>query len=195
MKSPFGAHVDVPVVRYATCEVYRLMSIDDRMAESEADIRRVVVICNEPLVYSLLFRDRMGGRPYAEEDARDFFRWAKDGWVSGDHLFFLVRDPAGEIAACIDIGGLDDSRAAAIGCWASSVHRGLMTNVVKSLAVMAGRVGYRRLVAFIEPRNVRSTAVVSRVGFVPAGVERLPLTFLDRPLGKTLEFRRWEYAL
>ena len=88
MSSPFGEHVDVPVERHDTGETYRMVSIDAGYEASDEDIASIVRICNEPLVYRFLFRDRLDGRVYDERDARDFVEWARGGWISGEHTSF-----------------------------------------------------------------------------------------------------------
>ena len=195
MNNPFGDHIDVFVIRHEVGEVYRMTSIDDRFYAIPDDIQAIVRICNEPLVYGSLFRDRIGGRPYGEQDAWDFLEWAREGWASGEQMVFLLRDPHGEIAAAIDIGTLDESRAALIGYWCSSYHGGLMTNAVERLAELALDVGYLKFVAVAEADNVRSISVLKRTGFTHVGSEELPISFIGRPVGKTVKFRRYERAL
>ena len=195
MSSPFGEHVDVPVERHDTGETYRMVSIDAGYEASEGDIDSIVSICNEPLVYRFLFRDRLAGKVYDERDARDFVAWARGGWSSGEHLVFLVRAPGDVIAACIDIGVLDESGRGFIGYWSSELHRGVMTNAVERLATLAKDVGYRTLYTFVEEENLRSLAVLKRAGFTHVGFEDYALTILDRPVGKTMRFRRYECAL
>ena len=195
MGNPFGDHVDVFVVRHEFGDVYRMVSIDDRFLPTPADIRAIVRVCNEPLVYGFLFRDRIGSRPYVEQDARDFLAWAREGWSSGERMFFLLLDPLGEIAAAIDIGALDESRAALVGYWCSSFHSGLMTNSVERLAELALDAGYLKFVALAEAENVRSISVLKRTGFTHVGSEEQPISFIGRPVGKTVKFRRYERAL
>jgi len=195
MSSPFGEHVDVPVERHDTGETYRMVSIDAGYEASEGDIDSIVSICNEPLVYRFLFRDRLAGKVYDERDARDFAAWARGGWSLGEHLVFLVRAPGDVIAACIDIGVLDESGRGFIGYWSSELHRGVMTNAVERLATLAKDVGYRTLYTFVEEENLRSLAVLKRAGFTHVGFEDYALTILDRPVGKTMRFRRYECAL
>jgi RimJ/RimL family protein N-acetyltransferase len=195
MGNPFGDHVDVFVVRHEVGDVYRMVSIDDRFLPTPDDIQAIVRVCNEPLVYRFLFRERIGGRPYVEQDARDFLAWAREGWSSGEQMFFLLLDPLGEIAAAIDVGGLDESRSARIGYWCSSYHGGLMTNTVERLAELALEAGYFKFVAFVEAENVRSISVLKRTGFIHVGSEEQPILFMDRPVGVTVKFRRYERAL
>ena len=195
MGNPFGDHVDVFVVRHEVGDVYRMVSIDERFLPTPDDIQAIVRVCNEPLVYRFLFRDRIGGRPYVEQDARDFLAWAREGWSSGEQMSFLLLDPFGEIAAAIDVGALEESRSARIGYWCSSYHGGLMTNTVERLAELAMEAGYLKFIAFVEAENVRSISVLKRTGFIHVGSEEQPILFMDRPVGMTVKFRRYERAL
>jgi len=195
MGNPFGDHVDVFVVRHEVGDVYRMVSIDDRFFPTASDIETIVHICNEPLVYGFLFRDRLEGRPYEEQDARDFLAWARECWASGEQMFFLVLDPLGQIAAAIDIAAPDESHAGLVGYWCSSYHSGLMTNTVERLAELALQAGYLKFIALVECENVRSISVLKRTGFTHVGSVEQPISFLGRPLDKTVKFRRYERAL
>jgi len=195
MFSAFGTHIDAPVERFGVPQLYRMRSVDADASFSGQDISDIVRICNEPLLWRFLFRDRLGGRRYEEQDALAFLDWARAGWISGEHMVFLLRDPRGRLGACIDIGALDESREALIGYWAGAHHRGVMTNTVEALAGLAKGVGYLKLVALVEPENVRSSAVLQRAGFSHLGFQEQSITFLDRPLGTTLRFLRYERAL
>jgi len=195
MSSPFGEHVDVPVERHDTGETYRMVSIDAGYEASDGDIASIVLACNEPLVYRFLFRDKLEGRVYDERDARDFVEWARGGWISGKHLVFLVRDPGDVIAACIDVGEADETGRGFSGYWASAFHSGVMTNAVECLAGLAMDVGYLTLYSLVEEENLRSLAVLKRAGFTHVGFQDYALTFMDRPVGKTVRLRRYERAL
>ena len=195
MNDPFGRHVDVPVERHGSRESYRLQSVDAESLFSSEDIAAVVGICNEPLVQRFLFRDRLGGRRYEEQDAQDFEDWARNGWVSCKHMVFLLRDPQGHIGACVEVRGMDESGDALIGYWAGVHHRGVVTNAVECLARLAKEAGYPKLVAVVDPENERSTGVLERAGFSLVGSEERPVTFFDRPVGTSVRFLRYERAL
>ena len=54
-------------------------------------VAEVTRICNEPLVYDVLFRRDLGGAPYPPEKSRSFLEWAHRGWREGTHFVFLVQ--------------------------------------------------------------------------------------------------------
>ncbi|MBN1153167.1 MAG: GNAT family N-acetyltransferase [Dehalococcoidia bacterium] len=195
MRNPFGSYLEVAVVRYGTGDSYRMRSLDISCSVSDADIADIVSICNESLVWRFLFRDRLGGRSYRQEDARSFVEWARKGWESGEHMVFFLRDQEKHIGACIDIGGLAESGEALIGYWAGVHHGGVMTNAVESLSQLAAEAGYLKLVALVEGENVRSSAVLRRAGFSLSGWQEQPVTFLDSPVGLTVRFLRYERTL
>lgn len=172
-----------------------MRSFDAACPLSDADITGIVAICNEPLVWRFLFRDRLGGRRYQERDARDFAAWARNGWESGEQMVFLLRDACGHIGACVDIGRRDASGEALIGYWAGARHRGVVTNAVECLARLAAEAGYLKLVALVEPENMRSSAVLQRTGFSLSGWQEQPVTFLDSPVDLTIRFLRYERTL
>ena len=196
MNSPFGAHVDTPVERFGVPQVYRMRSMDAGAMFSKDDISVIVRICNEPLLWRFLFRDRLGGRPrYQEQDALAFLDWARAGWISGEHMIFVLRDENEHIGACVDVGRLDESREALIGYWAGAHHRGVMTNALVRLAQLSKEAGYLKLVALVEPENVRSARVLTRAGFTWLGSEEHPITVFDQPVGRALRYLRYERAL
>lgn len=135
-----------------------LVPIDDNI------ISRVTAVCQEEQVYTYLFKEKLGGRTYAAEDAIQFLKWAIDGWRNQTHFVFLILSGEGEVAGTIDIKtSLKES--AEVGYWCSMHHRGLMTNAVKSLAALATSQGYQELYAKVRLDNAASIAVLERAGF------------------------------
>ncbi len=195
MNNLFGPHVDVFVERYGTRERYRMHSIDTSFETAEGDLAALVEICNEPLTRRFLFRDRLRGRRYGEQDALDFLAWARRGWELGERMAFLLRDPDGCIGACVDVRERNESGSGYIGYWAGAHHRGVITNAVDCLAGLARDAGYLKFMALVEPENVRSAAVLNRTGFSLQGLQEQPVTFLDKPVGNTIRFLRYERAL
>lgn len=129
----------------------------DRLAE-------IVAICNEPEVYSWLFREALCGLAYPVEKANEWLQWASDGWRTNTHFCFAVTDDSGAIAAACDIKS-NDPDAAEIGYWASGLHRGITTNAVDAMSQAARQAGFRSLMARTQHGNRRSQAVLCRVGF------------------------------
>jgi RimJ/RimL family protein N-acetyltransferase len=162
VNNPFGPHVDVVVERYGTHQRYHMQSMDAAYEASTDDVAAVLRICDEPLTWRSLFRDRLGGRRYEERDALEFIEWARHSWESGEHMVFLLRDPDGRIGACLDVKDQDESGSAYVGYWAGAHHRGVVTNAVLRLAGLAKEGGCLKFVALVDPENIRSAAVLKR---------------------------------
>lgn len=156
------------VSRYRTGDVFSLVSADDSARFSAADRERIVAVCNEPLIYEMLFAGRLGGRAYGNNDAREFLEWAEAGWLQRNYFVFLIVSPSNGVVGAIDIKS-PNLEAAEIGYFASAEHPGLMTNTVIGLCGLALRAGYRSLFALVQPHNQRSAAVLSRSGFMADG--------------------------
>jgi RimJ/RimL family protein N-acetyltransferase len=131
------------------------------MPERVAEVARV---CNEPLVYDVLFRRGLGGAPYPAAAARGFLEWAHRGWREGTHFVFLVRSGSGAVQAALDLKAAR-LEAEEIGYWASARAPGYMTPAVAALCDLARSAGYRSLYARTRPDNERSAAVLRRNGF------------------------------
>jgi RimJ/RimL family protein N-acetyltransferase len=162
----FADPIDVPVANHLTGRKYRLISAAALVANAET-FARIAAVCNEPEIYDWLFRDlgAWGGRPYSEQDARQFLEWARAGWATGAYFVFLVIDESRFVAAACDIKTNDP--VAEIGYWAGRQSRGVMTNAVKAVAALAAAAGFQGLYARTKPGNVRSQAVLARAGFIP----------------------------
>ena len=141
-------------------------------------------MCNEPLVYDRLFRQRRQGRPYLAEEADGFLHWAQEGWQHHTHFVFLILSREGEIVGAVDIKS-PDPYAGEIGYWASERHRGVMTNVLLELVRVAQAAGFRRLWANPDADNERSVALLRRAGFEPyepPADASVTATYLERHL-------------
>ncbi|GLV54950.1 hypothetical protein KDH_17970 [Dictyobacter sp. S3.2.2.5] len=156
------------VLHFPDNQPYGLRSIDDSFPNPPELQQEIIAICNEPLLYNRLFRERLQGQPYNVENARYFFSWARDGWRNHGWFVFLILDPLDHVAAAIDIKS-NNADEAEIGYWASSKSRGIMTNAVIALCESARSAGFRRLYAMVEPDNTQSIGVVTRAGFAAAG--------------------------
>lgn len=158
----FPDNLCIPIVNHVTGRAYELVRADDVNGDA-SNVRRIASICNESDVYEWLFRSRLAGHPYLEENAREWLQRSKAEWSSGMHFVFVVVDDEKLVAAACDIKSWEP--VAEIGYWASQQHRGVMTNAVKAVCALAGVVGYRMLFARTKDKNVRSQAVLERVGF------------------------------
>ncbi len=141
---------------------YRLMRANEINCD-DAQIARIVSICNEPEVYAWLFREPLDGKAYKTTKARDWLKWSAAGWAAGSHFVFAVIDDHQHIAAACDIKSRDP--VAEIGYWASRHHRGIMTNVVKAMCDWASEAGFQGLFARTKLANSASQAVLERAGF------------------------------
>jgi RimJ/RimL family protein N-acetyltransferase len=153
-----------PVARFASNEQGSIQSSDDASRFVQADLERIVEICNQELVYNMLFAEKMAGKPYSLDKAQSFVSWAELGWKDKTHFVFIIRDGRGQIAAAMDIKSPDLDNAE-IGYWASADSPGYITNAVAELLKIAASVGYHRLIALTKPENSKSAGVLQRNGF------------------------------
>jgi RimJ/RimL family protein N-acetyltransferase len=139
-----------------------------RVDGTDEQIGNLVSVCNQPLIYDVLFRKALGDAPYDAEHARGFLTWARAGWESNSHFVFLLVDPSGLVAGALDIKSADRN-GAEIGYWCSSEHRGLMVNSVRELLEFARRHGFACLWARVDPLNAGSKRVLELNGFHVVG--------------------------
>ena len=128
---------------------------------------QIASICNQPLVYDTLFRDRLEGATYSETDADEFIEWAHSGWQSGSHFVFFATNESNRIIGAVDIKSADLA-AAEIGYWADSNYPGNMTNAVAALIHAAVETGFSRFTAYVKHNNQKSIRVLERAGFISA---------------------------
>lgn len=124
----------------------------------------------------------------AQRESRDYHApWAEpftdmegfDSWfarkVTGAHVSFLVLDPdTGQIAGVVNLNEIvmGAFRSAYLGYhgMVRFARRGLMTEAVRQAIDFAFRdLGLHRVEANIQPGNVRSIALVNRLGFRKEG--------------------------
>ncbi|MCL5017315.1 MAG: GNAT family N-acetyltransferase [Patescibacteria group bacterium] len=161
--SIFGSQIKKEITNFSTGEKYEMLGGAD-MVFSDDDIKKITKICSQKNAYDILFKKRLNGKPYTEEDARSFVKWIKGGWNDQTHFVFIVRKQDSEIIGAIDIKSRDLNRAE-IGYWADENYRGFMTNAVVELCSLAKGVGYAKLFAGVLARNSRSIGVLERAGF------------------------------
>jgi len=145
-----------------------LQSVDSTLALTDEDVETIVTICNEDLVYNMLFRERLNGQPYSRQDAQGFLSWAREGWQSDEWFVFLIRNSRNRIIGAIDIK-TKTADAAEIGYWVSSTSPGIMTNTVLQLCDIAKVAGYKSLFALTTLENEKSARVLLRANFVGEG--------------------------
>jgi RimJ/RimL family protein N-acetyltransferase len=142
---------------------YTLVALD-LIDPTEKVIAQVAAICNEPLVYEVLFRKLLSDKPYPPSMATDWFARGADGWKQNSHFVFGIFDQEGDIAAACDIKNADSSWAE-VGYWSSSSHSGVMTNAIIGLIDLAKEAGFDRLFAETQKANTRSQGGLRRAGF------------------------------
>lgn len=160
----FPANIRVPIKNHLTSQRYWLIS-GDQIEATDKRLAEISAICNEPEIYNWLFRSSFSDAPYTGDNAREWITWTAEGWQNSSHFSFAVTDDTGAIAAACDIKTAD-LREAEVGYWASLHHRGIMTNAVIGLCILARQAGFQALFARTDPKNSRSQAVLKRAGFV-----------------------------
>ena len=161
--SCFPSRIEIPIQCYLTAESFRLVR-GDSIPDDDHTRECLVSVCNEPLIYSWLFRDLCAGRPYAMEHAAGWLAWMKRGWQESTHFAFVVLDDRGCIVAACDIK-TNESDNAEIGYWCSVSARGVMTNAVQAMIDLALQAGFRSFIAYTRTGNHRSERVLGRLGF------------------------------
>lgn len=151
------------IQNHLTQERFSLVPLDDNFFPANA-CDQIVKIVNQPLIYSLLFSEKLKGRAYNSQDAEGFLEWAQRGWREGSYFVFLILTPRQTIAGAIDIKS-NNPESAEIGYWMSDEHPGVMTNAVKELVNSARQAGYRELFAWTRETNLKSAGVLRRAGF------------------------------
>lgn len=106
----------------------------------------------------------LDGQPYTRQEAVGFVEFAADGWSNSSMFVFLIRNYFNDVLGAIDIKS-PNPEGAEVGYWASSLHRGYMTNALTALLELARNAGYQSLCAYTEPSNLRSQGVLRRAGF------------------------------
>jgi RimJ/RimL family protein N-acetyltransferase len=185
----FPSEIRIPVSNHLTGRRYDLVRAADLVADAET-LACITGICNEPEVYDWLFLAPLGGKPYREEKARQWIERSKEGWQKGSHFVFAVIDEDGKVAAACDIKS--NEPVAEIGYWASQQHRGVMTNAVSAMCLLAAGAGFRELYGRTRRGNVRSEAVLERAGFERTigrsdDFEWFTLKLVDKGPNKALE--------
>src|SRR3990167_7993975 len=115
------APVREKIKNHLTGTDFSLESFDDLQEVSAEDIKAIVEICNQPEVYDWLFKERLEGSLYSENDARQFKVFANEGWAKAEKFVFLIRDNSGKVSGALDIKA--NTNGAEIGYWADKTKR------------------------------------------------------------------------
>ena len=156
------------ITRHPKGEVYKIVAATSDFLLSDDNLRQIVSICSEPLIYEVLFKTRLEGRLYALENAVEFVKWANKGWEENKWFVYLIKDVRDNIVGAIDIKS-DNLEAAEIGYWMSHKTPGIMTNAVIKICELGKSAGYKSLYGFTVPDNIKSQKVLERAGFVNNG--------------------------
>ena len=159
----FPVQPPLQVLNHVTGRSYYLNRCDS-ISPSADRVAEVVAICNEAAVYEWLFRERFMGVPYSPENAIEWFSGAAAGWRNQTHFCFAVTDADGKIVAACDVKS-SKQEGAEIGYWCSAHEGGIITNAVVAMCGLAKKAGFRSLMAAACHGNLRSRAVLKRVGF------------------------------
>lgn len=159
----FPSPICEPVRRHNSEQQFSLVRADSLVA-NERTLQQLVAVCNEPEIYRWLFADLCGGKPYSPKDADAWLYWAYRGWSENTHFAFAVLDQWGDVLAACDIKS-NSVIDAEIGYWCSTAASGIMTDAVRAMIDVALRAGFRSFIAYTRPGNVRSVAVLGRLGF------------------------------
>lgn len=173
---------------------FTLRSLDNSFSITRSQIESIVAACNEELIYRFLFQHSLQGRPYNNEDAREFITWAQKGWEDKSHFVFIILDSDNNVIGCIDISS-NDIEHSPIGYWVTNRVKGIMTNAVKSLIKIARNAGYKYLYAMVEPANIKSSSLLKRTGFTLLGIRSMEMRFMGESTGKHQLFEIYELIL
>ena len=135
---------------------------------TESDYKKIVKVCNQKEIYSLLFKERLGGKSYKLADAKGFVNWATKGWETKEYFVFIVRNQLNQIVGAIDIKS-NNLDLAEVGYWMDKDSPGYMTNVLIGLACQAKDFGFKKLYGLTKINNDKSKRVLLRAKFLSTG--------------------------
>ena len=160
----FDTKIKKEILNFKTGEICQ-MTGGDEITFSNRDIETITRICSQEEIYTILFKRRLEGKPYSEENAHVFINWIKKGWEDKAYFVFIIRDSVNNIIGTIDIKSTN-LEGAEVGYWADRNASGFMTNALQQLEIIAAQAGYKRLYAKVVAHNEKSMAVLERAGFV-----------------------------
>ena len=143
---------------------YKLIPLVKELSSNNV-LLDIVAICNEQLIYNVLFNSTLKGAQYSNEKAESFINWAHQGWESKGYFVFLIMDELEErVCGSIDIKS-NDLKSGEVGYWASQKHSGIASPALKTIIDMAKGAGYKALHAYVVPSNEKSAYVLVNNGF------------------------------
>lgn len=157
--------------RHSTEEIFTIESLDNNSIINEQDIEQITKVCNEELIYKICFKDKFlhHHKTYSIDDAKNFIKYAKEGWKNNDIFTFIIRNPMNQIVGALDIKS-SNLLTSEIGYWLSCNATGVMTNAVLILLNIAKESGYKSLYALTILNNTKSQNVLLRTGFNNEGI-------------------------
>lgn len=167
----FESLIESYISNFKTGEICRMIG-GIKMTFSDEDVKDISRICSQEEVYDILFKRKLGGKPYTEENAQLFISWIKRGWKEQTHFVFIIRDSKNRIIGAIDIKS-PDLESSEVGYWADKLASGFMTNALQSLEEIATRAGYKSLYAKVVAHNKKSMGVLERAGFAKRAGSKL----------------------
>ncbi len=168
MKKPSYVFIAASIKHPRTLETYSLTP-GEQISKDPRSLSDIVAVCNEGLIYDLLFKNPLKGEPYSEKRAADFLDFVHDGWRNDAHFVFFVRNPEGHIVGCCDLKSADQKEAE-IGYWLSAKDSGIMGLVISEMVGQAFETGFQKMIAYTLASNQRSQKLLERCKFQSRGV-------------------------
>lgn len=137
----------------------------------DVDLHQLVKVCNQPLIFDVIFKERVESDHYPFSKAEEFRSWAAEGWQKGTYFVYVVRCQ-GKVVGNIDIKS-NKTDGAEVGYLMSSKVPGYMTNVLLGLLKQAKSAGFERLVSYTKPMNDKSQRLLKRAGFEHQGQKEI----------------------
>ena len=155
-------NISSTIFQYGTSDQYLLKPINSITAHPDR-FQEIYKSCSIDPIYQWLFLKRFPDG-YTVENAKEFFFWAQESWKKGTHFVYLLTEMNGKIVGSIDIRS-NNLNKAETGYWINSKHKGLATNAMAQIGIIAKSVGYKVLFAQVEKANTRSIKVLERNNF------------------------------
>ncbi|OGL30489.1 hypothetical protein A3F37_01285 [Candidatus Saccharibacteria bacterium RIFCSPHIGHO2_12_FULL_41_12] len=135
---------------------------------TEADMERIVSICNQPEVKKwVTFQYATGPNgQYTIQDAKEFVKQSTKGWQEGEMFAYLVRGEYNKIVGAMGLKSPENGTAE-VGYWSDTEGQGgYMTNALNALLLASAEAGFTELYTFVKPENDSSMKLCLRAGFI-----------------------------